>query len=82
MKEIPRSSAVKKLSVSVSSPPDRNYLVADFFCENEQWAELNQEGERLSIEIYPKRSGEPWILDFEEVFALLSEGKRRLVGND
>jgi len=70
----------KKLRVSISSPPDREHLVADFFIGDEQWAELNQEGGALNLEIYPNRSGEPWVLSFEEVLEVFKEGKRRLKG--
>lgn len=70
----------EKMRICISSPPDRDKLVAEFFSGNEQWAELNQEGEKLSLEIYPKRSGEPWSFNFEEVIETLMEGKRRLVG--
>jgi hypothetical protein len=73
---------MNRLSISLSSPPDRKKLVADLICDNEQWAELNQEGESLSLEIYPRRSGEPWTMDFAEVLAQLNEGKRRLIGDE
>jgi hypothetical protein len=32
-----------KMRVSISSPPDREKLVAEVLYENEQWAEINQE---------------------------------------
>jgi hypothetical protein len=34
----------------------------------------------LSLEIYPERSGEYWLLDFEDVVDILVEAKRRIVG--
>ena len=69
----------EKMRVCISSPPDRERLVAEILLGDEQWAELNQEGNKLSLEIYPKRSGEYWLLDFEDVVDILVEPKRRLV---
>jgi hypothetical protein len=48
--------------------------------DGEQWAEVNQEKQRLQVEIYPRRDGQPWIFDFEEVFEALAEARRRLSG--
>jgi hypothetical protein len=70
----------EKMRVCISSPPDRERLVAEIFLGDEQWAELNQEGNKLSLEIYPERSGEYWLLDFEDVVDILVEAKRRIVG--
>lgn len=69
-----------KMRICISSPPDREKLVAELFFEDEQWAELNQEGESLILEIYPKRSGEPWQFHFEEMLETLKESKQKLVG--
>src|SRR5262249_40812017 len=70
----------EKMRICISSPPDRKRLVAELFLDNEQWAELNQEGNRLELEIYPKLSGSAWRLDFEDVLNVLAEVKKRLVG--
>ncbi len=68
------------MRICISSPPDRERLVAEIVLDNEQWAELNQEGNRLELEIYPKRSGGAWRLDFEDVLNVLEEAKKELVG--
>jgi hypothetical protein len=70
----------EEMRIYISSLPDRERLVAEIFLGDEQWAELNQEGNRLSLEIYPKPSGGYWSLDFEDVVNILAEAKRRLVG--
>jgi len=48
----------KKFTVYISSPPDREKLVAEMLFGDteyqEQWAELNQEDATLRIESYPK----------------------------
>lgn len=69
----------EKMRICISSPPDREKLVAEFFLGNEQWAELNQEDGTLTLEVYPQRSGEPWRISLEEVLESLKEGKQRLI---
>ena len=70
----------EKMRICISSPPDRELLVAEIFLGDEQWAELNQEGNKLCLEMYPKRSGGYWLLDFKDAVDILVEAKRRLVG--
>ena len=70
----------EKMRICISSPPDRAQLVAEIFLGDEQWAELNQEGNRLSLEIYSRRSSRAWQLDLEDVLNVLVEAKKRLVG--
>lgn len=64
--------------IVIASPPDREKLVAELFVGNEQWGEGNQEGENLSVEVYPRQDGQPWRLGYDEVVTALSEAKRRL----
>ena len=68
------------MRVEIASPPDREKLVAPIMLDGEQWAEVNQEKERLQVEIYPRRDGEPWVLDLEEVVEAFKEAQRRLLG--
>jgi len=69
-----------QMRVEIASPPDREKLVAPILVDNEQWAEVNQETDRLQIEIYPRRDGSPWVFDLEEVLQSLAEARRRLRG--
>src|SRR5262249_46670918 len=74
----------KKFTVYISSPPDREKLVAEILFGDreyqEQWAELNQEDATLRIEFYPKRDGQFWEFRFDAVMEALNEAKRRLTG--
>lgn len=65
--------------VDIVSPPDREKLAAQILVEREQVAELNQESDELRLEIYPKRSGEPWLLPYDEFVRALELAKRRLL---
>lgn len=69
-----------KYRICISSPPDREKLVAEIFFGDAQWAEINQEREALEVEFYPRPDGEPWQLDYQDALSALDEAKRRLVG--
>lgn len=49
-----------QLRIQVSSPPDREHLVAEVFLGDEQLAEVNRETGPFSVELYPRRDGQPW----------------------
>jgi hypothetical protein len=70
------------ITVDIASPPDREYLVAELFSENEQWAEVNQESGSLTVELYPRRDGQPWSLGFEETLMALRQAQQRLTGTN
>jgi hypothetical protein len=66
------------LNVSISSPPDREFLVADIMLNAMQVAEVNIESGLLEIEIYPHPANSPWKFDFNEFLSSLNEAKARL----
>jgi hypothetical protein len=69
--------------VRLESPPDREKLVASLITDHEQMAEINQETDTLLVlELYPRRDGQPWVVDFEKFLVALQNAKRRLVGTD
>jgi hypothetical protein len=74
----------KRFTVYISSPPDREKLVAEILFGDreyqEQWAELNQEDGTLRIEFYPKLDGQFWEFSFDEVMEALNGAKKRLAG--
>ncbi|MBO2533953.1 MAG: hypothetical protein CW342_13955 [Thermoactinomycetaceae bacterium] len=69
----------KPWRICISSPPDREKLVAEIFYGDHQWAEVNQEGSVLQIEIYPRMDGQPWRIPYEQVIHVLEEAKKQLV---
>jgi hypothetical protein len=70
------------MKIDIASPPDREKLVAMVSCGSEQWAELNQESGRLTLELYPRRDGRPWEFSYDEAIAALKQARRRLLGDD
>ena len=67
-----------KMHISISSPPDREKIVAEIFFGHEQWAEINTENGTLTIELYPQPTGEPWSFPFDHAIAAMHEVRRRL----
>ena len=70
-----------QFKILVASPPDREKLVAMIDYGNEQWVEINQERENLTVEFYPKQDGSPWTFDLEEAMAALTQARVRLIGD-
>ena len=69
-----------KIIVNLASPPDRKKLVAEIMCDHEQWAEVHQEKKDLTLEVYPRRDGQPWTISYEEALEALQTAKSRLIG--
>lgn len=66
------------MHISVASPPDRKNLVAEIFFGLEQWAELNTESGTLTIELYPRATGEAWSFPVDDAVAAVEEAGRQL----
>ena len=67
------------LSVQLASVPDRKRLVAEIWLGSEMIAEVTGENENLAVELYARRSGSSWSLDYEQLLRALSEAKARLL---
>jgi hypothetical protein len=67
-----------KYHVSISSPPDREKLVAEISFNNIQWAEINQEGTELRVEFYPRPDGKPWNISLADAESALQLARQRL----
>lgn len=64
--------------ILITSPSDREQLVAEIWCDDIQLAELNEEEGRPVLEIYPRPTGEAWILDFNDLIDLLQRARTAL----
>ena len=62
----------------IASPPDRERLVAEIWVGNEHLAEINQESEACIVELYPRRSGEPWQLAHDNLLMALTAARLQL----
>ena len=68
-----------KHNISISSPPDREKLVAEIFLGDMQWAEINQERENLEVEFYPRTDGSPWRINYDDALKALEQAKQKLI---
>ena len=66
-------------SICLSSPPDRDNLVADILCNNEQMMEVNQENNLVNVELYPRQDGRPWVVSYDQLLDLLNDAKNKLM---
>jgi hypothetical protein len=71
-----------KTEILITSPPDRQRIVAEIWCDDDQLAEVNDESGYARVEIYPRVDGEPWVLPYDELLELLKHAKTELVGDD
>jgi hypothetical protein len=67
-----------EIKIELCSPPDRQKLVAAIMINGEQFAEVNRESDSITLEIYPRQDGQPWILGFETAMSVLFRAKDRL----
>jgi hypothetical protein len=74
--------ATKKMQIDIASPPDRKKLVAMLSYGSEQWAEISQETEQLTLELYPRPDGQPWEFSYDEAITALQQARRRLVDDE
>lgn len=74
------------LRVTIASPPDREFHVAEIIEEigNAAYirAEINQESEDLMIEFYPNPDGTPVTIEYDRFMEALQRGKERLLNFD
>jgi len=74
-------STSNKMRMDIASPPDRQKLVAELFYGLEQWAEIHQELGDLTLQLYPRRDGQPWKFPFDEAVSALKLASKRLTAN-
>ncbi len=66
------------IEIAISSPPDRERLVAEIFIDHELIAEIKNESGEPDLELYPRRDGQPWRLNYLELRAALDKAAKRL----
>lgn len=67
---------MKKLTIEITSPPDREELVAEIWDKDQMIAELSQESENLKLELYCSEHSIE--LDYESFLNALVEAKEKL----
>jgi hypothetical protein len=67
------------LTMKVASVPDREFLIAELWAANAQFAEVSKESGDLQIEVYPREDGQPWLLRLDELLRVLAQAEVRLL---
>ena len=68
-----------KARVVISSPPDRDRLVAEIFFGDAQWAEvLCEDGQIMEVEHYLRPDGSPWRIPLALAQEALAKAADRL----
>ena len=70
---------MQDFEILITSPPDRENLVAEIWLQNQMIAEINQENKTLELEIFVKENG-TIKLSYNEFINILKEARKKLVG--
>ncbi len=68
---------MKNFEVLITSPPDREKLVAEIWQGKQMIAEINQENEKLELEIYAGENRR-LILNYDQFLEALKVAKEKL----
>lgn len=71
---------MKAFEIIIASPPDREKLVAEIWRSSKMIAEINQENEKLELEIYLEKE-ESLKLDYKVFLEVLKDACEKLTGN-
>lgn len=69
----------KKFSIKIASDTDRENVFAEIYYNEEEWAEISQEGEQPLIVFFPPLQGKYWEFPLEEALEAIAEAKKRLL---
>ena len=69
-----------KYEINIASVPDREQVVAEIWIGDVLFAELRREGTDVLVEMYPRPSGEPWVVESEWLSGIMLEAKSKLLG--
>jgi len=69
-------------NVTIFSPSDLEYLVAEIWKDDELVAVINQETGAYEVEIVCRKSGENWKFSLNEWIEVLEKAERRLNGKE
>ena len=66
---------MKEFEILITSPPDREKLVAEIWSDENLVAEINQESDNLEIEIY---ASEKLVFSLDDLIEIFERAKKRL----
>jgi hypothetical protein len=68
--------------IVLTSPPDRESVVAEIWLGEEMWAEVANEKGPLTIEFFPRTNEGTWLLEYEDVMEAIQMAKDKLMGKE
>jgi hypothetical protein len=69
-----------KIIIAGNFSDERDELIAEIYYDDEQWAGLSDLG--LSLTIYPRTDGKPWVFGYEEAFEAIQKARASLFSRD
>jgi hypothetical protein len=70
---------MKRLTIEITSVPDRDSLVAELWSGDSEVAELSRQNGRLIVQIYRPPSGKYWEFEFDEFLEAVSSMRSQLL---
>lgn len=70
---------IDKFSFEIIRYFDTELLVAEIYYNNEQWASLSHDGDKVKIKFYPPLHKKHWEFGCEEALKILEKAKTRLL---
>lgn len=69
---------MSKFKIEITSPPDKNNIVAEIWISDNHICEVNKESGYYEIEIYSPMNRKFWTFTLDEFLEVLQEAKKRL----
>ena len=69
---------MNKFKIQITSPPERDNLVAEIWWNDSHVAEINIESGEFEIELYKPVENEYWTFPLKEFLEVIHEAKKRL----
>ncbi len=70
---------MSKFEIWITSPPDRERVVAEIWYDKMSWAEISCEDKDVVVQFYPQPTNGYWEFPFDEAIEILQKAKNRLV---
>jgi hypothetical protein len=65
--------------VLIASHHENDSLVSEIWHNNEQFAEVSNNGEKLKIDIFPRENGHFWEFDLDELINAIEASKSNML---
>ena len=69
-----------EIEVVIASSPDREKTYAELSCDGEEWGIVSDEDGPLVLELYPRETGEAWVLNLDDALRAIQYAKHRMLG--